>query len=168
MAAIVANLPETLKIRTVDAQVLEVTGKLINESAVIKQIYESKKDSNDTEITVSVKYSDLKTAVDVLELCDLETPHVVLKKSKIDQRLFIEANQPAMEFLNSVWGEDFLASVHLAGELEISRLVDLWMVFLVNLAEGKDVKELRQIFKLRDDFTEEEEKEIRKRHECTN
>uniref|UniRef100_A0A7E5A0T6 ZP domain-containing protein n=1 Tax=Panagrellus redivivus TaxID=6233 RepID=A0A7E5A0T6_PANRE len=40
MAAIVASLPETLKIRTVDDQVLEVTGKLINESAVIKQIYD--------------------------------------------------------------------------------------------------------------------------------
>uniref|UniRef100_A0A7E4W7H7 Skp1 domain-containing protein n=1 Tax=Panagrellus redivivus TaxID=6233 RepID=A0A7E4W7H7_PANRE len=166
MAAIVANLPETLKIRTVDDQVLEVTGKLINESAVIKQIYESKKDSNDTEITVPVKYSDLKTVMDVLDLCDLDTPHV-LSTSKIDQRLFIEANQPAMEFLNSVWGEDFLAGIDLAHSLEIQRVVDLLLVHVMNLAKGKNTKEIRQIFGLRDDYTEEEEDEIRKRHEHT-
>uniref|UniRef100_A0A7E4W9E6 Skp1_POZ domain-containing protein n=1 Tax=Panagrellus redivivus TaxID=6233 RepID=A0A7E4W9E6_PANRE len=159
MAAIVANLPETFKIRTVDDQVLEVTGKLINESAVIKQIYESKKDSNDTEITVPVNYSDLKTAMNVLELCDLNTPHVLHGYS--DRLLFVEANQPAMECM-SLWDEDFMATVHLAGSLEITHLTDLCIAIFLEKIKGKSVTEARQICGY--EYGEEEESAVRRNH----
>uniref|UniRef100_A0A7E4VG12 Skp1 domain-containing protein n=1 Tax=Panagrellus redivivus TaxID=6233 RepID=A0A7E4VG12_PANRE len=164
MASIIANLPETLKIRTSENEVVEVTGKLINESLVIKELFDKNGDIKSDEITIEVKSKELKNAVKVLELCDLEKPHVSMS-GYLDLATLKGANLEALEFLNSIPGDDMAALCNLSFTLELARLSDLCLATIAGFIAGKNVIEIREAFGLKNDYTEEEEAEFRKRHE---
>uniref|UniRef100_A0A7E4VDX9 Skp1 domain-containing protein n=1 Tax=Panagrellus redivivus TaxID=6233 RepID=A0A7E4VDX9_PANRE len=163
MASTIANLPETLKIRTSDNKVIEVTGKLINESYVVKELFEKKDDKNAIEITLPIKSFDLKSAVKALEMCDLETPHVPVTDPK-GSRTLVQTHHNVMEFFESLQG-DMISVSNVADVLECQRLKNLCLAFLAYQMVDLDTRGIRQRFGFRDDYTEEEEEAIRKAHE---
>uniref|UniRef100_A0A7E4ZUY7 Skp1 domain-containing protein n=1 Tax=Panagrellus redivivus TaxID=6233 RepID=A0A7E4ZUY7_PANRE len=164
MASNIANLPKSLKIRTSDNEVVEVTGKLINESLVIKELFEKNGNGDANEMTIQVKSAELKNAVKVLELCDLETPPVSISDFR-DRETFESTNLQALEFLKSIPGDEMVALCNLSCTLEVARLRDLCAASFARIVGDSTVEGIRELFGLRNDYTEEEEEEFHKRHE---
>uniref|UniRef100_A0A7E4VE27 Skp1 domain-containing protein n=1 Tax=Panagrellus redivivus TaxID=6233 RepID=A0A7E4VE27_PANRE len=78
---------------------------------------------------------------------------------------FAEANKRVMDFFLSLPDMEMFQISDAADALKIPRLIDLCLVFFLERADGKDTKALRKEFDLRDDYTEQEEADIRKAHE---
>uniref|UniRef100_A0A7E4W7G6 Skp1 domain-containing protein n=1 Tax=Panagrellus redivivus TaxID=6233 RepID=A0A7E4W7G6_PANRE len=77
------------------------------------------------------------------------------------------ANKRVLDFLTALPDMEMFHITDAADALKIPRLIDLCLVFFLIKAEGKDTKALRKEFDLRDDYTEQEEADIRKKHEVT-
>uniref|UniRef100_A0A7E4VMW4 Skp1 domain-containing protein n=1 Tax=Panagrellus redivivus TaxID=6233 RepID=A0A7E4VMW4_PANRE len=167
MASPIANLPETLKIRTIDNQVIEVTGKLINESEVLKKAYEMHDNSEVGEIVVSVVSEGLQNTLKLLEFYDLEKPYVPAS-SWSNRKPFMEESKAALEFLKSLPDDEMFAINYVVDGLDCKRLIDCCMLFFLNkVTESNGTKELREMFNLKNDYTEAEEAELRARHNAT-
>ncbi|KAJ6116130.1 hypothetical protein N7523_005811 [Penicillium sp. IBT 18751x] len=61
--------------------------------------------------------------------------------------------------------ETLLGIILAANYLEIEKLLDLGCNAVANMIKGKSVKEIRRIFNIPNDFTPEEEEEIRRQNE---
>uniref|UniRef100_A0A7E4W8B5 Skp1_POZ domain-containing protein n=1 Tax=Panagrellus redivivus TaxID=6233 RepID=A0A7E4W8B5_PANRE len=164
MTSSIGNLPETLKIRTLDNQVIEVTGKLINESEALKNAFEMHEDPEVGEMPVPVESSALMMALEFLEFFDLEEPHY----PEFEREVFLEANRPAMKFLAGLPDSDKARMTHVIDYLECGRLIDCVMVYIlnnVNKISSSTHKVRRQFFGDCKSYTEEDEEEIIKMHE---
>uniref|UniRef100_A0A7E4VB49 Skp1_POZ domain-containing protein n=1 Tax=Panagrellus redivivus TaxID=6233 RepID=A0A7E4VB49_PANRE len=159
MACIFANLPETLKIRTLDNQVVEVTGKLINESKVLKNAFEMNEDPEVGEMIVPFESTALMMALEFLEFFDLDEPHY----PDFDRQVFIEANWPAMKFLAGMSDDNKAIMTHVVDYLECERLMDCIVVYILNGVDNLNNSThiiRRQFFGDCKSYTEEEKEEI--------
>uniref|UniRef100_A0A7E4WDD6 Skp1 domain-containing protein n=1 Tax=Panagrellus redivivus TaxID=6233 RepID=A0A7E4WDD6_PANRE len=165
MTSSITNLPETLKIRTLDNRVMEVTGKLINESKVLKQAFEMHDNSEEVgEMIVPVVSAGLQNALQLLQCFDLEKPYAPTTVS--ERKVFQEANQAALDFLEKLPHGEMIDIAIVADGIDCERLIDICMIFILIVSEeNKTVEKRRKVFALRDDYTEEEEAEMRQRHE---
>uniref|UniRef100_A0A7E4VPB4 SKP1-like protein n=1 Tax=Panagrellus redivivus TaxID=6233 RepID=A0A7E4VPB4_PANRE len=164
MISTIVNLPETLKIRTLDNQVMDVTGKLINESKILKNAFEMHEDPEVGEMLVPAESTALMLALEFLEYFDLDEPH----NPDFDRQTFLEANRPAMKFLAGLPEGDKARMTHVIDYLECDRLIDCVMVYIltnVDKISSSTHEVRRQFFGDCKSYTEKDDEKIVEMHE---
>jgi S-phase kinase-associated protein 1 len=75
-----------------------------------------------------------------------------------------------LEYITNCGDMDTLFKIILgANFLDIPRLLDLGCKHVANMIKGKKTEEIRKTFNIENDFTEEEEEQVRKENEwCEN
>uniref|UniRef100_A0A7E4VFT4 Magnesium transporter n=1 Tax=Panagrellus redivivus TaxID=6233 RepID=A0A7E4VFT4_PANRE len=144
MTTVTPNLPETVMIRTLDNQVMEVTGKLIDESQVANWMYETHRNTGATgAMFLPVQSAHLRHALEALALCDLDTPHVLFDRD--EREAFTQANQPVMDYFHSQPNEAMVGIHSVMDVLSMPRLGDLWIVYFLDLTHQISPEELREL-----------------------
>uniref|UniRef100_A0A7E4W726 BTB domain-containing protein n=1 Tax=Panagrellus redivivus TaxID=6233 RepID=A0A7E4W726_PANRE len=124
MAFSIVNLPQTMKIRTEDNQIMELNGKLFNESVALREAFEMHDDPEVSEIPVPVESADFKNALNLLSFFDLDKPY----HPELDCR-FLQADQPPMKFLHALSDDDKAGMEIAIDYLECERLDDCLRVY---------------------------------------
>uniref|UniRef100_A0A7E4URH2 Cyclin N-terminal domain-containing protein n=1 Tax=Panagrellus redivivus TaxID=6233 RepID=A0A7E4URH2_PANRE len=128
MVGIMANLPEIVKISTLDDQVMEVTGKVISECTTLMRALELPYDPITHEMFVPVRSAKLKNAVKLLEFFDLDRPFI----PEVDRHFFLQGDHPGMTFLHGLSDEKKAEMKYVIEYLECDRLIDCLGVYILD------------------------------------
>uniref|UniRef100_A0A7E4VG69 BTB domain-containing protein n=1 Tax=Panagrellus redivivus TaxID=6233 RepID=A0A7E4VG69_PANRE len=140
----IGGLSDFVEIQTSDDKIITFPRKVAIESNFLIRFYKafgSIPDSQVTQFSSHVYHKALK----VLILCDLDSPHVPLEIASPHAPMtpelsaFTQANQPAMDYFNSLMNLDLYEIGAVASTLSIRRLCDLINVYILNL--DADTKE---------------------------
>lgn len=140
----------------------EVDEKVACKSNLIKNIIE------DTGIDDKIPLPNLKsnTLKKVLEYCEMHKnndPSEIEKPLKTNN--LAELVEPAdYSFINMPNLEDIFDIILAANYLDIKSLLDLSCAKIASIMKGKTADEIRTIFNIQNDFTPEEEAEIREQN----
>uniref|UniRef100_A0A7E4W8I3 Skp1_POZ domain-containing protein n=1 Tax=Panagrellus redivivus TaxID=6233 RepID=A0A7E4W8I3_PANRE len=163
MESIIVNLPETFKIHTLDNQVMEVTGKLINESEYLMETFEMYGAPLDNVMFIPVHSAGLKMTLKFLELFDLSESY----DPELDEEVFKQANRPAMKFYDHLSEVDRTGMEFVIDCLQCDRLIDFIYLCVSDALKGKKAYKYCKWLSSEVDSTDEEdeEEETLKSHE---
>ncbi|ODQ63444.1 E3 ubiquitin ligase SCF complex, Skp subunit [Nadsonia fulvescens var. elongata DSM 6958] len=148
-----------------DGQTFEIDAKVAEKSVLIKNMMEDIGDEASSEIPIPNVASNVLSKV--IEYC---THH------KDDPSLGDEETNPANKIKNidiDEWDQKFLAVdqemlfeiILTANYLDIKPLLEAGCKTVANMIKGKSPEEIRRTFNIQNDFTPEEESQIRRENE---
>ncbi|KAJ3061740.1 hypothetical protein HDU98_002367 [Podochytrium sp. JEL0797] len=158
-----------VKLVSSDAQTFAVERIVAERSVLLKNMIEDVGDSDDSPIPLpNVSAAILKK---VLEYCTHHKSEPLPRADEDRDTLDATQSRPAddieewdAEFIkvdNEVLFEIILA----ANYLDIKALLDLGCKTVANMIKGKKAQEIRDMFNIENDFTPEEEEQIRRENE---
>eukprot|EP00775_Hariotina_reticulata_P014285 gene14285-12_t len=137
-----------VKLTSSDNQMFEVDEEIANESQTVKNMIED----TGTEDVIPLPNVPGKILAKVIEYCKF---HVEANK-KVDDK-------PAKsEDDIKQWDTEFVKA---ANYLNIKGLLDLTCQTVANMIKGKTPEEIRKTFNIKNDFTPEEEEEVRRENQ---
>lgn len=148
-----------VKLRSSDEQMFEVKEEVAFESQMIKNMIED----TGTEAAIPLPNVSSKILAKVIEYCSY---HVDAAKKTDDK-----PNKTEEEVKN--WDNDFakvdqgtlFELILAANYLNIKSLLDLTCLTVANMIKGKTPEEIRKTFNIPNDFTPEEEEEVRRENQ---
>eukprot|EP01105_Mastigella_eilhardi_P025589 TRINITY_DN700_c0_g2_i1.p1 TRINITY_DN700_c0_g2~~TRINITY_DN700_c0_g2_i1.p1 ORF type:complete len:182 (+),score=90.33 TRINITY_DN700_c0_g2_i1:46-546(+) len=151
-----------VKLESSDEQHFEVEVEIAAMSVTIKNMLE---DIGETEAPIPLPNVTGKILQKVIEYCryHLEHPTAVTEEKKDEKRTddIVPWDQEFCKVDQSTLFELILA----ANYLDIKPLLDLTCKTVANMIKGKTPEEIRKTFNIKNDFTPEEEEQIRKENE---
>lgn len=174
----------TLRILSSDGQVFEVPAKVLDESMTIKNMIEDLGSSEEVT-TIPLPNVSGSTLAKVLEYCKHRSKVNADAKANADNaNASADASADANTSANAsasadakaevrTWEEDFVAVdqrtlfdlILAANYLNIKGMLDLTCQTVASMIKGKTVEEIRKTFNIKNDFTPEEEEEIRRENQ---
>mmetsp|Transcript_16349 Transcript_16349/g.19614 ORF Transcript_16349/g.19614 Transcript_16349/m.19614 type:complete len:157 (+) Transcript_16349:139-609(+) len=149
---------EKVKLRSSDEEMFEVDQEVANQSTMIRNMIE------DTGIDCPIPLPNVtsKILAKVVEYC---TYHV--NASKVDD------NKKTSEEDIKSWDTDFVKVdqatlfelILAANYLNIKNLLDLTCLTVANMIKGKTPEEIRKTFNIKNDFTPDEEEEVKRENQ---
>jgi len=150
---------EKVKLRSSDEEMFEVEQDVANQSLMIRNMIE------DTGIDCPIPLPNVtsKILAKVIEYCsyhvksgktDGEKPAVSEEDSKAWDAEFVKVDQATLFEL-----------ILAANYLNIKNLLDLTCLTVANMIKGKTPEEIRKQFNIKNDFTPEEEEEVRRENQ---
>lgn len=149
---------DKVKLRSSDEEMFEVEQEVANQSTMIRNMIE------DTGIDCPIPLPNVtsKILAKVIEYCSY---HVNASKTGDDNKLSEEDIK--------AWDTDFVKVdqatlfelILAANYLNIKNLLDLTCLTVANMIKGKTPEEIRKQFNIKNDFTPEEEEEVRRENQ---
>lgn len=148
-----------VKLTSSDGQMFEVDEEVANESTTVKNMIED----TGTEETVPLPNVPGKILAKVIEYCRF---HVEANKKIDDKPAKTEDDikQWDTEFVRVDQGTLF-DLILAANYLNIKGLLDLTCQTVANMIKGKTPEEIRKTFNIKNDFTPEQEEEVRRENQ---
>ena len=136
-------------------------------------VLSSKEISSDNEEILTIKLDNLSSEVLLKVINFLEkynnSPFEKIEKPLKSDDLSYCVGKEYLEFLDSMEMDLLFEVIKAANFLEIESLLDLTCAKVATMLKGKSVEEIRQTFGIENDFTPEEEEEIKKENAwCDN
>ncbi|XP_065193707.1 S-phase kinase-associated protein 1-like [Sycon ciliatum] len=152
-----------LKLESGDGEVFDVEVNVACQSEVIKVMLEATGDIADDDDPVPLPNVNGATLRKVIAWC---TQHQ--NDNPVEEENTLEASEPGTDNLDS-WDKDFFKVdqgilfelILAANYLDIKSLLDAGCKTVANIIEGKTTEELRKTFNIVNDFSSDEEEEIR-------
>eukprot|EP01103_Thecamoeba_quadrilineata_P001476 TRINITY_DN11334_c0_g1_i1.p1 TRINITY_DN11334_c0_g1~~TRINITY_DN11334_c0_g1_i1.p1 ORF type:complete len:170 (-),score=37.59 TRINITY_DN11334_c0_g1_i1:147-632(-) len=148
-----------IKLQSSDDQEFEVSKEVAEMSLTIKNMLE---DIQETDTAIPLPNVSGKILQKVIEYCNYhkDTPLPVAESKKEEKRTddIIPWDQDFCKVEQAVLFELILA----ANYLDIKPLLDLTCKTVANMIKGKTPEEIRKTFNIKNDFTPEEEEQIRR------
>ncbi|XP_031096657.1 SKP1-like protein 1 [Ipomoea triloba] len=139
-----------VRLRANDGEEFEVAESVVMLSQTVKFVVEDAGLGEDS--VIPLPKVDGKTLAKILEYCKV---HAADGKSNAEKKefdkKFVEVDQAEVY--------DLLTA---ANYLEIRELLDIMIQRVVDMIKGKTAEEIRKIFKIKNDFTPEEEEEMKR------
>jgi len=165
-ATAAAATPETAKkllLQCSDDQLVEVDPAIVEMSGTLKNMMDDLSDGSDGS-SIPVPNVTSKIMQKVIEYCAHHHAHPAPVPSDDRARIDEPIDPWDQEFckvdLNTIF-ELILA----ANYLDIHQLLDVTCKSIANIIKGKSPEEIRKIFNIKNDFTPEEEEQVRKENE---
>lgn len=162
-AAAPAEGSKKMVLQCSDDQLVEVDAAVVEMSGTLKNMMEDLSDGADTA-PVPVPNVTSKIMQKVVEYCAHHhahpTPVPVDDRARIDEPIDAWDQEFCKVDLNSLF-ELILA----ANYLDIHQLLDVTCKTVANIIKGKSPEEIRKVFNIKNDFTQEEEEQVRKENE---
>mmetsp|Transcript_22419 Transcript_22419/g.62165 ORF Transcript_22419/g.62165 Transcript_22419/m.62165 type:complete len:220 (+) Transcript_22419:720-1379(+) len=148
-----------VKLKSSDDQYFEVEEEVAFESLTVKNMIED----TGTEAPIPLPNVSSKILAKVIEYCKY---HVDAKSGDADKPSKLDDDIKAwdMEFVKVDQGTLF-ELILAANYLNIKSLLDLTCLTVANMIKGKTPEEIRKTFDIKNDFTPEEEEEVRKENQ---
>lgn len=154
------KMSDKVKLRSADGEMFEVEADVANESATIKCMIED----TGTDLPVPLPNVNSKILSKVIEYCNY---HVESRKKGEDGK------PTRSEDDVKLWDNDFVKVdqgtlfelILAANYLNIKDLLDLACLTVANMIKGKTPEEIRRTFNIVNDFTPEEEEEVRRENQ---
>ncbi|KAI8608971.1 Skp1 family, dimerization domain-containing protein [Chytriomyces sp. MP71] len=151
------------KLCSSDNQEFSVSVEIANQSVLIKNMLEDVGDSDDQPIPLpNVPGAILQKVIEYATMHKDDPPPPPEDETKLKTSEDIEERDK--EFINVDQGTLF-EIILAANYLDIKNLLDLGCKTVANMIKGKSVEEVRKLFNIVNDFTPEEEEQIRKENE---
>lgn len=146
-------------LRSSDEQMFEVDEEVAYESLTVKNMIED----TGTEAPIPLPNVSSKVLAKVIEYCKF---HVDAKSGNADKPSKLDDDVKAwdMEFVK-VDQSTLFELILAANYLNIKSLLDLTCLTVANMIKGKTPEEIRKTFNIKNDFTPEEEEEVRKENQ---
>ncbi|PNH02915.1 SCF ubiquitin ligase complex protein SKP1b [Tetrabaena socialis] len=152
---------QTIKLMTSDSQMFEVD----EDAAFLSQTVRNLVEDAGSEGVIPLPNVSGRILASVIEYCKY---HAQPEKKGADGQ-----PTPKTEADVKLWDDEFakvdqetLFSIILAANyMNIKGLLDLTCKTVANMIKGKDVEEIRKIFNIKNDFTPEEEEEVRRENQ---
>ncbi len=156
----------TVKLITEDEQEFEVEGKVANMMQTIKEMMEDL-DGAEGEMVIPVSGVSSNILTKVLEYLKHHVDDEVVEKKEDD--VVVKQHDSKIEG----WDAEFVKmeqpelfeTILAANYLNVKSLLDLCCKAVANMIKGKDPEEIRKTFGIANDFTPEEEAQVRKENE---
>ncbi|KAJ1500262.1 hypothetical protein HMI55_006813 [Coelomomyces lativittatus] len=153
------------KLVSSDNQVVQVSRTIAERSVLLKNMMDDIPSSEDAEIPITnVTHRVLKK---VLEYCEhhKDDPMVAPEQDFLEERRASDdIDDWDAEYINV--DQEFLFEIIMAANyLDIEPLLDLGCKTVANIIKGKSPEEIRKVFNIQNDFTPEEEAQIRRENE---
>ncbi|KAK4267825.1 hypothetical protein QN277_024558 [Acacia crassicarpa] len=110
---------------------------------------------------VPITEVDSKTLVKVIEYCEKHAPRANSEASDSDAE---ELEKWDIEFMKVDVEDTLFDMLKAANYLNIKGLLDLACQTVADLMEGKTVSQIRKIFHIENDFSSEEQEQLRRQH----
>tara|TARA_Y100000991_G_scaffold215681_1_gene207411 strand:- start:4774 stop:5277 length:504 start_codon:yes stop_codon:yes gene_type:complete len=163
-----------IKIQTSDLQFNTLREELYKYSEYLNNLVETSRDiSSENEENLSIKLDNVDSSVflkitDFLELYNNDPFQKIDKPLKSDDLSYCVGKE-YINFLDTMEMELLFEVIKAANFLEIESLLDLTCAKVATMLKGKSVEEIRETFGIENDFTPEEEEEIKKENAwCEN
>ena len=163
-----------IKIQTSDLQFNTLREELYKYSEYLNNLVETSRDiSSENEENLSIKLDNVDSSVflkitDFLELYNNDPFKKIDKPLKSDDLSYCVGKE-YINFLDTMEMELLFEVIKAANFLEIESLLDLTCAKVATMLKGKSVEEIRETFGIENDFTPEEEEEIKKENAwCEN
>uniref|UniRef100_A0A7E4ZZC2 BTB domain-containing protein n=1 Tax=Panagrellus redivivus TaxID=6233 RepID=A0A7E4ZZC2_PANRE len=151
MVPIIDDLPEFMTVLTSDRKKIKIPTKIVKESKFLTRYYELFKRPYVIGM-IHFKSDGYEKLITLLSLCDLNTPHIPLRFTFLDESLtpalsaFAEANQPVMDYFNSLSALDVFKILTACNRLLVERVDDLFRVYIRTLDEERRDRLMRAQF----------------------
>jgi len=147
-------------LKSLDDETFEVDPEVANMSETIKNLIEDAATENDVIPLPNVTGKDLSKVIDYCKF------KVNAKKTNGDGATMSEEEVKAWEndFVKVDQGTLFQL-ILAANYLNIKELLDLTCFTVASMIRGKSPEEIRKAFNIKNDFTPEEEEEVRREHQ---
>lgn len=164
----------SIKIQTSDLKYSSIKEDLYKYSEYLNNLVETSKDiSSENEEDLSIKLENIDSSVffkitEFLELYNKDPFKKIDKPLKSDDLSYCVGKEYII-FLDTMEMELLFEVIKAANFLEIESLLDLTCAKVATMLKGKSVEEIRETFGIENDFTPEEEEEIKKENAwCEN
>ncbi|KAJ3061721.1 suppressor of kinetochore protein mutant [Podochytrium sp. JEL0797] len=152
-----------VKITSSDAQEFSIAKEIANQSVLIKNMLEDVGEADDQPIPLpNVSGAILQKVIEYATMHKDDAPAAPEEETKPKSSEDIEERDK--EFMNVDQGTLF-EIILAANYLDMKNLLDLGCKTVANMIKGKSVEEIRKTFNIVNDFTPEEEEQIRKENE---
>jgi len=153
-----------VKLNTSDNEEFEIEKAVATRSVLIKNMLEDIGDSGEHPIPLpNVSSNVLKK---VLEWCEHHKmdPEVPAEEEESSRKKTIDISEWDSKFIQV--DQEMLFEIILAANyLDIKPLLDVGCKTVANMIKGKQPEEIRKLFNITNDFTPEEEEQIRRENE---
>ncbi|KAJ3028434.1 UNVERIFIED_CONTAM: suppressor of kinetochore protein mutant [Siphonaria sp. JEL0065] len=152
-----------VKITSSDNQEFTIAKEIANQSVLIKNMLEDVGEADDQPIPLpNVSGAILQKVIEYATMHKDDPPAAPEEETKPKSSEDIEERDK--EFMNVDQGTLF-EIILAANYLDMKNLLDLGCKTVANMIKGKSVEEIRKTFNIVNDFTPEEEEQIRKENE---
>ncbi|ORX85157.1 ubiquitin-protein ligase [Basidiobolus meristosporus CBS 931.73] len=142
-------------LKSCDSQVFQVDKEVVKHSLLISNMLE---DVGETELPIPLPNVTGEVLKKVLEFCEHHRNDL---GEEIDEVVCTEMDDWDREFA-LVDSKLLFAIVMAANYLDIKLLLEVGCKIIANIIRGKTPEQIREIFRLEDDLTEEEKEQIKK------
>ncbi|CEG84996.1 Putative E3 ubiquitin ligase complex SCF subunit sconC [Rhizopus microsporus] len=143
-----------------DNQKIEVEKEVAKKSVLIKNMIE---DIGDSDAPIPLPNINYKVLEKIIEWCSYHRDDNINKDDKQENRT-IEIDEWDQNFMQ-VEQEMLFDIILAANYLDIKQLLDIGCKTVADMIKGKTVEEIRKTFNIVNDFTPEEEAQIKKENE---
>jgi S-phase kinase-associated protein 1 len=152
-------MSEKVKLRSSDDEMFEVDKEVADKSQMIRNMIED----TGTDNPIPLPNVTSKILAKVIEYCKY---HVESAKTDGDKPVVSEEDKKQWdtEFVK-VDQATLFELILAANYLNIKELLDLTCLTVANMIKGKTPEEIRKTFNIKNDFTPEEEEEVRKENQ---
>ncbi|KAJ3130638.1 suppressor of kinetochore protein mutant [Physocladia obscura] len=152
-----------VKITSSDNQEFTIAKEIANQSVLIKNMLEDVGEADDQPIPLpNVSGAILQKVIEYATMHKDDPPAAPEEETRPKSSEDIEERDK--EFMNVDQGTLFEV-ILAANYLDMKNLLDLGCKTVANMIKGKSVEEIRKTFNIVNDFTPEEEEQIRKENE---
>ena len=146
--------------------------RIYKHSKYLNDLVESSSQIDSKEdIKINLENIDNQTLTEIIKFLDYydNKPFEKIPKPLRSDDLSVCVEEWYVEYLNNINMEILFEVIKSANFLEIESLLDLTCAKVATMLKGKSVEEIRETFGIENDFTPEEEEEIRKENSwCDN
>ncbi|CAN1229786.1 SKP1-like protein 4 [Linum perenne] len=158
-----ATAAKNLKLKSSDGETFEVSEAVASKSKMIKNMI----DDDCADGTIPVANVTGKVMAKVIEYCKKHVDEEEKQKDIIPA--FSSSSDQAADWDGKFVKElsmEMLFDVTLAANyLDIKELLDLTCEYIASMMKGKEPEEIRKIFNIKNDYTKEEEDEVRRENQ---
>ncbi|CAN1229782.1 SKP1-like protein 4 [Linum perenne] len=161
-----ATAAKNLKLKSSDGETFEVSEAVASKSKMIKNMIDD--DCADGTIpcadgTIPVANVTGKVMAKVIEYCKKHVDEE--EKQKSDQAAANPLKDWDGKFVKELSMEMLFDVTLAANYLDIKELLDLTCEYIASMMKGKEPEEIRKIFNIKNDYTKEEEDEVRRENQ---
>jgi len=162
-AAAATDAPKKILLQCSDDQVIEVDPAIIEMSGTLRNMMDDLNEGGDSS-SIPVPNVTSKIMQKVIEYCTHHHAHpapaLTDDRARLDEPIDAWDQEFCKVDLNTIF-ELILA----ANYLDIHQLLDVTCKSIANIIKGKSPEEIRKIFNIKNDFSPEEEEQVRKENE---
>jgi S-phase kinase-associated protein 1 len=146
--------------------------RIYKHSKYLNDLFDSSSQiDSDEDIKINLENIDNQTLTEIIKFLDYyhDKPFEKIPKPLRSDDLSVCVEDWYVEYLNNMGMEILFEVIKSANFLEIESLLDLTCAKVATMLKGKSVEEIRETFGIENDFTPEEEEEIKKENTwCDN